>query len=73
MIEMKLNNKVDLPDGTYFVSQVWVSAHRDYTDQRHGVHTSEHAAKASSATEMAGTTKIYRYTVHQGAVTTKRK
>jgi len=70
---LKLGRDTPLSDGTYFAIAVWTPGARDYLDIP-GLYSSESAARsARDKMQYGGTgTRTIRYTVHKGAVTTRR-
>lgn len=69
--KFSLGNATDAADGTYYVVAVWDAKKRDYVDDPSaGVFRSGTDAQLAGARKMG--TRLVRYTVSDGFVTTRR-
>jgi hypothetical protein len=68
--KLYLGSDTDLADGTYYGVARWDSAHRDYRDVP-GVYHSESDARSLGGAAAVGS-RIVRWTVYRGSVTTRR-
>lgn len=67
--KLNLGSATQVADGTWYALATWDNKHRDYReDAALGIYDS--ADEAAAAKKMG--TRLVRYTIHQGAVTTRR-
>lgn len=71
---LKLGHNTSAPDDTYFVVAEWSRPARAFVDRQDlGLYKTEGAARDTAGELMVGTTRLIRYTVWQGNVTTRRQ
>ena len=73
--KLRLGHETTVPDGTYFVVGGWSYPARAYVDRQDlGLYPSEGLARDAAARAlMVGMTRLIRYTVWQGSVTTRKQ